>query len=225
MNTTSLAGLLGNFGQANYAAAKLAVVGLSRTLAMEGAKYGVRSNAVSPSARTRIEASLQPPPPDQFDVFAPENVAPLICWLATADCPANGQVFQAYGNRVEVIAPSTVDVDVRTEGRWDIDELGKALDRRLPRLRGWAISSRGSSMTAAVSEMPGGTEAMIGRSRDSEEFRTDTHRLAQFARAVDDTNPRHLAGEGRAARLRARASHAVDGRGSRRDHLGLRPAR
>src|SRR5690606_19095514 len=52
VHTTSLAGLVGNFGQANYAAAKLAVVGLSRTLAIEGTKYGVRSNAVSPSART-----------------------------------------------------------------------------------------------------------------------------------------------------------------------------
>ena len=62
VHTTSLAGLVGSFGQANYASAKLGVVGLSRVVAMEGAKYGVRSNAVSPSARTRIETSLKPPP-------------------------------------------------------------------------------------------------------------------------------------------------------------------
>jgi NAD(P)-dependent dehydrogenase (short-subunit alcohol dehydrogenase family) len=136
VHTTSLAGLVGNFGQANYAAAKLAVVGLSRTLALEGVKYGVRSNAVSPSARTRIETSLKPPPAGQFDVFAPENVAPLICWLAMEDCPATGQVFQAYGNRVEVIAPSAIAVDIRTEGCWRVADLSRALAGRLPRQPG-----------------------------------------------------------------------------------------
>jgi NAD(P)-dependent dehydrogenase (short-subunit alcohol dehydrogenase family) len=134
IHTTSLAGLVGSFGQANYAAAKLAVVGLSRTLALEGAKYGVRSNAVSPSARTRIETSLQTPPEGVFDVFSPDNVAPLICWLALANCPATGQVFQAYGNRIEVIAPSAIEVDVRTEGRWRIEDIEKALNDRLPKL-------------------------------------------------------------------------------------------
>ncbi|PSJ54234.1 SDR family NAD(P)-dependent oxidoreductase [Kumtagia ephedrae] len=136
VHTTSLAGLVGNFGQANYAAAKLAVVGLSRTLALEGVKYGVRSNAVSPSARTRIETSLKPPPAGQFDVFAPENVAPLICWLAMEDCPATGQVFQAYGNRVEVIAPSAIAVDIRTEGCWRVADLSRVLAGRLPRQPG-----------------------------------------------------------------------------------------
>ena len=134
VHTTSLAGLVGNFGQANYASAKLAVVGLSRTLALEGLKYGVRSNAVSPSARTRIETSLKPPPPGDFDVFSPDNVSPLICWLALEDCPATGQVFQAYGNRIEVIAPSAIEVDLRTEGRWNVEDVEKALNHRLPRL-------------------------------------------------------------------------------------------
>lgn len=134
IQTTSVAGLLGNFGQANYAAAKLAVVGLSRTLALEGAKYGVRSNAVSPSARTRIETSLQPPDEGCFDVFNPDNVSPLVCWLSLPDCPANGQVFQAYGNRVAVIAPSSIAVDVRTEGSWTLEALEAALGGRLPQL-------------------------------------------------------------------------------------------
>lgn len=134
VHTTSLAGLVGNFGQANYASAKLAVVGLSRTLALEGAKYGVRSNAVSPSARTRIETSLEAPPEGVFDVFSPDNVSPLICWLALEDCLATGQVFQAYGNRVEVIAPSAIEVDIRTDGRWKIEDLEEALNHRLPRL-------------------------------------------------------------------------------------------
>jgi NAD(P)-dependent dehydrogenase (short-subunit alcohol dehydrogenase family) len=134
VNTTSLAGLVGSFGQANYAAAKLAVVGLTRTLALEGAKYGVRCNAVSPSARTRIETSLKAPANGGFDVFSPDNVAPLICWLALADCPATGQVFQAYGNRIEVIAPSSIEVDLRTEERWRLEDIDRDLAHRLPKL-------------------------------------------------------------------------------------------
>ena len=143
VHTTSLAGLVGNFGQANYAAAKLAVVGLSRTLALEGKKYGVRSNAVSPSARTRIETSLKPPPDGVFDTFSADNVAPLICWLALADCPATGQVFQAYGNRIEVIAPTAIAIDIHTDGRWQIEDIGRSLARGCPSCRSSAISSRG----------------------------------------------------------------------------------
>ncbi|MGF1609717.1 MAG: SDR family NAD(P)-dependent oxidoreductase [Kiloniellales bacterium] len=131
IHTTSLAGLVGNFGQANYAAAKLGIIGLSRVVALEGAKYGVRSNAVSPSARTRIESSLQPPQPGSFDVFDPANVSPLIVWLAAADCSANNQVFQAYGNRIEVIAQTAVAFDLRPDGRWTLDALDRALDGQL----------------------------------------------------------------------------------------------
>jgi len=132
VHTTSLAGLVGSFGQANYAAAKLGIVGLSRVIALEGSKYGVRSNAVSPSARTRIEASLKPPPPGVFDVFDPANVSPLIAWLARAGCPATNQVFQAYGGRIEIIGPSNIAVDVRTAGQWTTDALDSALKDRLP---------------------------------------------------------------------------------------------
>ena len=132
VHTTSLAGLVGSFGQANYAAAKLGIVGLSRVIAIEGAKYGVRSNAVSPSARTRIETSLKAPPADVFDTFDPANVSPLIAWLAEPDCPATNQVFQAYGDRVEVIGPSVIAVDIRTTGRWTPEGIGRALAGRIP---------------------------------------------------------------------------------------------
>jgi len=133
IHTTSLAGLVGSFGQANYASAKLGVVGLSRVVALEGAKYGVRSNAVSPSARTRIETSLKPPPPGVFDVFDPDNVSPLVVWLATADCPATNQVFQVYGDRVEIIGPSRIAVDVRCGNtRWNLSALDAALRHNLP---------------------------------------------------------------------------------------------
>jgi NAD(P)-dependent dehydrogenase (short-subunit alcohol dehydrogenase family) len=132
VHTTSIAGFVGNFGQANYASAKLGVIGLSRVVALEGARYGVRSNAVSPSARTRIETSLEAPPEGVFDTFDPANVSPLICWLAGADCEATNQVFQMYGNRVEVMAPMAPVIDERTDGRWTVSALDKALSGRLP---------------------------------------------------------------------------------------------
>ena len=74
--------------------------------------------ATAAALAQRAGVTLQPPPPGVFDTFDPDNVAPLICWLALADCPATGQVFQAYGNRVGVIAPSALVVDIRAEGRW-----------------------------------------------------------------------------------------------------------
>jgi NAD(P)-dependent dehydrogenase (short-subunit alcohol dehydrogenase family) len=132
IHTTSVAGFIGNFGQANYSAAKMGIVGFALTLANEGAKYGVRSNAVSPSARTRIEESLKPPPPGVFDVFDPANVSPLIAWLARADCPATGQVFHTYGDRIEVIAPASVVADLRNGGQWTPDHIAQALAGRLP---------------------------------------------------------------------------------------------
>ena len=101
-------------------------------MAIEGAKYGVRSNAVSPSARTGSRPA-SPPPPGVFDVFDPDNVSPLVVWLAKADCPATNQVFQAYGDRVEIIGPSRIAVDVRCgSGTWSVSALDRALRDRLP---------------------------------------------------------------------------------------------
>ena len=55
-----------------------------------------------------------------------------VVWLASPDCPATGQVFQAYGNRVEVLAPSAIAADLRTDGRWTVEALDRALAGRLP---------------------------------------------------------------------------------------------
>jgi NAD(P)-dependent dehydrogenase (short-subunit alcohol dehydrogenase family) len=140
INTTSVAAFTGNFGQANYSAAKAAIIGLSRVVALEGARYGVRSNAVSPSARTRISAAI---PSDVgapharsldangFDRLDPANVSPLIAWLAAEDCPANSQVFQLIGERLIVSSMSPIVHDLRTSGRWTLEALDRALPSRL----------------------------------------------------------------------------------------------
>jgi NAD(P)-dependent dehydrogenase (short-subunit alcohol dehydrogenase family) len=127
VHTTSVAGFAGNFGQAAYAAAKLGIIGLSRVADIEGEKYGVRSNAVSPSAHSRLEPSLTPKDGEPFDMFAPENVSPLVAWLAEENCPARSQIFQVYGNRLLVIAGASVAASLVNDGRWTAEQLDAAL--------------------------------------------------------------------------------------------------
>jgi NAD(P)-dependent dehydrogenase (short-subunit alcohol dehydrogenase family) len=139
IHTTSVSGLLGNFGQANYAAAKLGIVALSRIIAMEGAKYGVRSNAVSPSARTRMTAEMPgaasqlapPADPNAFDPFHPGNVSPILAWLAEESCPATSQIFQVVANRVYVMTMPTIAHRLDAPGRWTAEALDRELRSKL----------------------------------------------------------------------------------------------
>ena len=140
IHTSSLSGLIGNFGQANYASAKLAVVALSRVVVLEAGRYGVRSNAVSPSARTRLSLSTpgaeetlkeRSPKPGEFDPLDPANVSPIIAWLAQADCPATSQVFHVMGNKVFVMAISSIVHTLEGSGRWTLDALDRELSGRL----------------------------------------------------------------------------------------------
>ena len=84
--TTSSSGLYGNFGQANYGAAKSAVVGLMNTLHIEGAKYGIRVNCLSPTARTRMTEELLPP--EAAALLTPESVSPGAVFLASEAAPS-----------------------------------------------------------------------------------------------------------------------------------------
>ena len=103
--TTSAAGLFGNFGQANYSAAKMGLVGLMNTLKIEGEKYNIKVNTVSPIALTRLTEDIIPP--DLHDKVKPEFVAPIVMYLCSVSCEETGAVFEAgmgYFSKAAVVS-------------------------------------------------------------------------------------------------------------------------
>lgn len=98
VNTSSPAGLFGNFGQANYSTAKMGLVGLTKTLAIEGARSGIKANAIAPIAWTRMTEALLPA---EFEAkFTAERVSALVAFLAHESCEASGEVFSVGGGKV-----------------------------------------------------------------------------------------------------------------------------
>jgi NAD(P)-dependent dehydrogenase (short-subunit alcohol dehydrogenase family) len=94
VNTTSGSGLFGNFGQANYGAAKAGLLGLTRVLAIEGARNGILVNAIAPIAHTRMTAT-------QIDeAMGPELISPVVAYLAHEECRVSGHIYSVGGGRV-----------------------------------------------------------------------------------------------------------------------------
>jgi NAD(P)-dependent dehydrogenase (short-subunit alcohol dehydrogenase family) len=97
VNTSSGAGIFGNFGQTNYGAAKMGLVGFTRVLAVEGAKNNIKANAIAPVAKTRMTEEILGP---AADMLGPEFVTPLVAFLAHEDVPVSGEVYSVGGGRI-----------------------------------------------------------------------------------------------------------------------------
>jgi NAD(P)-dependent dehydrogenase (short-subunit alcohol dehydrogenase family) len=137
INTSSPSGtLLPNPGQANYGAAKAAIAALTLVAAQELGRYGVRVNAIAPTARTRLtlatpgpigELMKEPEDPEAFDAFHPRNVSPLVAYLASEDCPITGKMFTVQGGSIAECQGWQTLEGISAEGPWTIDAISSQL--------------------------------------------------------------------------------------------------
>ena len=139
INTTSGAGLVGNFGQTNYATAKAGIAGMTQTLSLELAKMGVTVNCVGPAAATRITATMpgapavvEPDevPDDEWNRMDPAVSSPLVAWLASDESQhVTGQVIRAVAENIILMKGWADGPTINNKGkRWDADKLGTQLN-------------------------------------------------------------------------------------------------
>lgn len=137
INFSSVSGLIGNFGQANYGAAKAGIAGFSRVLALELAKYGCTVNTISPGALTRMTIPLrenrgEKVEAEDLEQGGPQHVAPICVWLATdAAAGITSQIFHTGRGGIAIMQqPAVIKQFHKAHGIWTLDEL----DRYLPQL-------------------------------------------------------------------------------------------
>ena len=134
-------------GQANYSAAKEGIIGLTRTIARDMGRYGVRCNAIRPRAATRLTISDEMREaasrggaagmnPDLLAAFEktnpPEAVAPLVVWLCTDEAAnVNGRNFLVTGNQVGLYSEPQVVAEIRSDHGWDLEELSKLMPEQV----------------------------------------------------------------------------------------------
>ncbi len=153
VNTASGSGLYGNFGQANYAAAKMGLVGFTRTLAHEGAKYGILANAIAPVAASRMTDDIMPP--KLLEALEPQNVSPVVAYLASEACAESGRIFSVGGGyvaRVAIVEGEGVTFD---DG-FSPDDVADAWSRIM------TVGPDASEFTAGVMEQTGKIVTALG---------------------------------------------------------------
>jgi NAD(P)-dependent dehydrogenase (short-subunit alcohol dehydrogenase family) len=138
INTSSPSGIYGNAGQSNYGAAKAGIASFTIIAARELERYGVTVNAVSPGARTRMTENLGigqvPVGDDGFDYYAPENIAPVVVWLASEQSKGiTGRVFEAAGGRIGIAEGWRRGPSVSKDARWEPAAVGPAIEELLAR--------------------------------------------------------------------------------------------
>ena len=148
--TTSSSGLGGNFGQANYGAAKLGLVGLAKTLNMEGAKHNIRINSIAPTAGTRMTEDLFPE--EAYKVFSPENVVPAALYLVSDDAPANVIVGAGAGHYQSFYVTMNEGVLLPPDDR-SVEGFAAAWDRISDRSGDWVMKAGVEQPTGTLTKL------------------------------------------------------------------------
>jgi len=128
--TTAISGLHSNVGQVNYGAAKAAIALMAVSSARELTRYGVRVNAISPLARTRLTESaprFATTADDGFDEVDPEHVSPLVAWLLSASCRASAQVYAVFGREIHRYKMWSPQQSAVTDATWTVESVAAAL--------------------------------------------------------------------------------------------------
>ena len=142
INTSSTSGLIGNFGQTNYGAAKAGIAGFTRVLALEGVKYGITVNTLAPAAWSRMTEDIMQE--STADRFAPEKVAPPVVWLCTDDAKdVTGRQFCVGGNRISLLS-------------WQVTTIAEKDPKGDP----WTIDEEDEHMRASMEQWPKLLKAM-----------------------------------------------------------------
>jgi NAD(P)-dependent dehydrogenase (short-subunit alcohol dehydrogenase family) len=125
--TSSTSGLIGNFGQTNYGAAKAGIAGFARCLFQEGLKYGIRVNILAPAAWSRMTEDIFPQGKGMEDLLSPDKVSPLVVWLGSDDAKqVSGRTFLVQGNNVQMLSwqSHTIAVKDNQESAFTVAEMG-----------------------------------------------------------------------------------------------------
>jgi len=143
INVSSISGLRGNSGQANYGAAKAGIAGFTRVVARDLGRYGVTCNAIAPAAITRMTAGLAElraqrgappaaPPAPRLVEMTPEHVAPLVVYLASDEAwNINGKIFHVAGGYISLAFEELPRHQITKEGMWTLEELADLVPRFL----------------------------------------------------------------------------------------------
>lgn len=123
INTTSFAGLMGNFGQANYSAAKAGIYGFTRTVSLELEKYNVLVNAIAPLAKTRMTEDVEAISAE----FKPEQITPMVMYLGSEKCESTGKIFGIHGHQLFEYKMIS-NLGLEKTSTWPVTEIHEKLD-------------------------------------------------------------------------------------------------
>ena len=132
INMSSVSGLIGNFGQTNYGAAKAGIAGFSRSLSMEMAKYKCSVNTISPGAATRLTIDLMKAAGREVDENdwkqGPQQIAPVIAWLSSEEAnDITNQIFHISQGNVGIMQQPAVIKSIKSDDIWDLDKLNMVM--------------------------------------------------------------------------------------------------